>query len=64
MVLRISGLKRDGGTRGCRKLHNGQLHNWIDIWKDQVKEDEMGRECRRNGDDNYTYDIGGKARRK
>jgi hypothetical protein len=26
-VLRILGLKRDEETGGCRKLHNGELHN-------------------------------------
>jgi hypothetical protein len=35
-----------------------------DNWLDQVTEDEMGRECSTNRDEEFIYDIGGRARRR
>jgi hypothetical protein len=63
-VLRIFGPKRDEVTGGWRKLHNEELHNfysWPSIINnnDQVKEDEMGRTCIRNGSkDAYRILVG------
>jgi hypothetical protein len=52
-LRRIFGPKRDEVTGDWRKLHNEELHNLYSlpniILNDQVKEDEMGRPCSRNG---------------
>jgi hypothetical protein len=57
-VLVIFGLKRKEVGGGCRKLHTEELtisarYNW----NDHLKDDEMGRACRTNGDKRNIYRI-------
>jgi hypothetical protein len=52
VLRRIFGPKRYEVTGGWRKLHNEELHNLYSspsiIKNDQVKENEMGKECSTN----------------
>jgi hypothetical protein len=53
VLRRIFGPRRDEVTGGWRELHNEELQNLYSspsIMNDQVKEDEMGRECSTNGE--------------
>jgi hypothetical protein len=49
VLRRIFGPKRDGMVRDWRKLYSEELHNLYSPpkcnWIDQVKEEEMGKEC-------------------
>jgi hypothetical protein len=52
VLRRMFGPKRDEVMGDWRKLHNEELHNLDSpdmIRMFQVKEDEMGRACSRNG---------------
>jgi hypothetical protein len=67
VLRRLFGPKRDEVTGDWRKLHNEELHNLYSSHKqnDQVKEDEMSRECSTNGsEEECIEDTGGEARRK
>jgi hypothetical protein len=45
-------------TGGWRKAHNEQLHNlYFSPKNEQVKDDEMGRECSMNGEKRNAYRI-------
>jgi hypothetical protein len=61
MLRRIFGPQSDEVTGGCRKLHKEEFHNLYSspriIRMDQVKVDEMGRACRRNGKKRHAYRI-------
>jgi hypothetical protein len=57
LLRKIFGPKRDELIGGWRKLHYEELHNLysspgtIIKYNDQVKEDEMGRTCSTNGEE-------------
>jgi hypothetical protein len=62
VLRRIFGPKRDGVTGGWRKLRNEEHHNLYS--SPSIIRDEMGRACSMTGENECTYGIGGKARRK
>jgi PAS domain-containing protein len=73
VLRRIFAPKRDEVIGGSRKLHSEELHNLYTPpkydYNYQVKEDEMGRACSKNGkgeeEEEYCIrDFGGKSRRK
>jgi hypothetical protein len=58
VLRRTFGPKTDEVMEGWRKLHNKELHNLYfsqstNNQNDKVKEDEMGRECSTNGEEEY-----------
>jgi predicted RNA-binding protein YlqC (UPF0109 family) len=60
VLRRIFGPKGDEVTGGWRKLHDEELHNLYsspNIMNFQVKEDEMGRVCSKNGEKRNAYKI-------
>jgi hypothetical protein len=65
VLRRIFGPKRDEVTGSWRKLQNEELHNLYKYkYNNQIKEDEMGRICSKDGEEECIEDFGGKARRK
>jgi dihydrofolate reductase len=53
VLRRIFGPKSDEVTKQCRKLHNDEVHNLYsspNIFS-MMKEDEMGRACSTNGEE-------------
>jgi hypothetical protein len=53
VLRRMFGPKRDEVTGGWRKLHNAHFARYNE--NDQLKEDEMGRECSTNGEKRNAY---------
>jgi PAS domain-containing protein len=53
VLRRMFGLKRDEVTGGWRKLHNALFARYNE--NDEIKEDEMGRECSTNGEKRNAY---------
>jgi hypothetical protein len=63
VLLRIFGPERDEVTGEWRRLHNEELHNLYcspNIFSgDQIKKNEMGRECGTYGRHSCIQDFGG-----
>jgi hypothetical protein len=57
VLWRIFGPKRDEVTGGWRKVHNEELHNLR--LNDEVKEDNMDRDCSRHAEKGNEHRIFG-----
>jgi hypothetical protein len=51
VLWRIFGSRRGEVKSGWRKMHNEELHNYIDV----VKEYKMCRACSKNEENSHTY---------
>jgi hypothetical protein len=67
VLKKISGPTRYEVKRGWRLLHNEELHNlYFSLYKcKQIKEDELGGACSRNGkDEKFVQNFSRKPERK